>query len=185
MPSPYVSAPSRPRDNARAVDKNPSNRKHTYLAEKGYGPMDASLACLWRKARSGTPIPEFLEFYHQGQDFLTLAGWHYRKEGTPNGRSRRAVQEASVVWTCTQLGTKTLMPVQDRESVWGTWGAQSVNRPTSAQVMISRFRSLSPTSGSLLSAQNLLEILCSPPLSLSAPSLFVPSLSLQEIKTFK
>ena len=37
--------------------------------------------------------------------------------------------------------------------------AQSVERPTSAQVMISRFVSLSPASGSLLSAQDLLQIL--------------------------
>ena len=33
--------------------------------------------------------------------------------------------------------------------------AQSVERPTSAQVMISRFVSLSPASGSVLTAQSL------------------------------
>ena len=39
-------------------------------------------------------------------------------------------------------------------------------RPTSAQVMISQFRSWSSTSGSLLSAQSPLQIFCPPSLSL-------------------
>ena len=38
---------------------------------------------------------------------------------------------------------------------WGTWVAQSVKRPTLAQVMISRFVSSSPTWGSVLTAQSL------------------------------
>ena len=44
----------------------------------------------------------------------------------------------------------------------GAWVAQSVKRPTLAQVMISRLVSLSPTSGSVLTAQSLepLQILC-------------------------
>ena len=37
----------------------------------------------------------------------------------------------------------------------GTWVAQSVERPTSAQVMITQFVSLRPTSGSALIAQRL------------------------------
>ena len=37
----------------------------------------------------------------------------------------------------------------------GAWVAQSVKRPTSAQVMISRSVSLSPASGSVLTAQSL------------------------------
>ena len=37
----------------------------------------------------------------------------------------------------------------------GTWVAQSVEHPTSAQVMISWFVSSSPTSGSVLTAQSL------------------------------
>ena len=45
------------------------------------------------------------------------------------------------------------------------WVAPSVKRLTLAQVMISRLVGSSPTSGSLLSAQNPLGILC-PPLSL-------------------
>ena len=46
----------------------------------------------------------------------------------------------------------------------GAWVAQSVGRLTSAQVMISRFVSSSPTSGSGLTAQSLklLRILCFP-----------------------
>ena len=60
----------------------------------------------------------------------------------------------------------------------GAWVAQSVERPTSAQVMISRFVGSSPTSGSVLTAQSLelLWILCLP---LSVPPLFVLSLSLK------
>ena len=44
----------------------------------------------------------------------------------------------------------------------GAWVAQSVKRPTSAQVMISRSVSSSPTSGSVLTAWSLLQILCLP-----------------------
>ena len=45
----------------------------------------------------------------------------------------------------------------------GTWVAQSVKRPTLAQVLVSRFVSLSPTWDSLLSAQSPLQILCPVP----------------------
>ena len=38
---------------------------------------------------------------------------------------------------------------------WGAWVAQLVERPTSAQVMISWFASSSPASGSALTAQSL------------------------------
>ena len=38
---------------------------------------------------------------------------------------------------------------------WGAWVAQSVEHPTSAQVVISRSVSLSPASGSVLTAQSL------------------------------
>ena len=38
---------------------------------------------------------------------------------------------------------------------WGTWVAQSVEHPTSAQVMISRSVSSSPASGSVLTTQSL------------------------------
>ena len=51
---------------------------------------------------------------------------------------------------------------QDRAHAGGAWVAQSVKRPTWAQVMISRSVSSSPASGSVLTARNLLRILCLP-----------------------
>ena len=61
----------------------------------------------------------------------------------------------------------------------GTWVAQSVERLTSAQVMISRFVSSSPASGSVLTAQGLEPALDSVSPSLSAPLLLILSLSLK------
>ena len=63
---------------------------------------------------------------------------------------------------------------------WGAWVAQSVGPPTSAQVMISRFVSSSPASGSVLTAQSLepaLDSVCLL-LSLFLPALHSVSLSL-------
>ena len=51
-------------------------------------------------------------------------------------------------------------------SAWGTWVAQSVEPLTLAQVMISRFMSSSPASGSVLTAQSL-----EPALNSVSPSL--------------
>ena len=45
-------------------------------------------------------------------------------------------------------------PVRNKYG-WGAWGAQSVKRPTSAQVMISQFLGSSPASGSALTAWSL------------------------------
>ncbi|XP_044909606.1 band 4.1-like protein 1 isoform X15 [Felis catus] len=42
-----------------------------------------------------------------------------------------------------------------KTTAWGAWVAQSVEHPTSAQVMISRFVGSSPASGSVLTAQSL------------------------------
>ena len=50
------------------------------------------------------------------------------------------------------------------KAFWGAWVPQSVERPTLAQVTISRLLSSSPTSSSLLSVQSPPRILC-PPLS--------------------
>ena len=64
---------------------------------------------------------------------------------------------------------------------WDAWVAQSVKRLTLTQVMISRLVSLSPTLGSMLTAQSLEPALDSP--CLSAPPLFIylsPSLSLSQ-----
>ena len=59
----------------------------------------------------------------------------------------------------------------------GAYTAQSVKLLTSAQVMISRFLSSSPASGSVLTAQSLEPASDSVSLSLSAPPLFTLSLS--------
>ena len=59
----------------------------------------------------------------------------------------------------------------------GAWGAQPVKRPTSAQVMISRFVSSSPASGSVLTAQSLEPASDSVSPSLSAPPLLMLSLA--------
>ena len=56
--------------------------------------------------------------------------------------------------------------------------AQSVERPTLAQVMISRSVGSSPTSGSVLTAQSLEPASDSVSASLSAPPLLVHALSL-------
>ena len=68
----------------------------------------------------------------------------------------------------------------------GAWVAQSVEHPTSAQVMISQFMSSSPTSGSVLTAQNLepASDSVSPSLSDTPPSCSV-SLCLKNKQTLK
>ena len=63
-----------------------------------------------------------------------------------------------------------LNPVSSRSaSSWGAWVAQLVKRPPLAQVMISRFVSSSPVSGSVLTAQSLELASDSVSPSLSAP----------------
>ena len=65
-----------------------------------------------------------------------------------------------------QAALNTLIPCTDQELHGrGARAAKLVECPTSAQVMISRFVSLSSALGSLLSALSPLQILC-PPLSL-------------------
>ena len=63
----------------------------------------------------------------------------------------------------------------------GAWGAQSVKRLTSAQVMISWFVSSSPASGSVLTAQSLESASDSVSPSFSAPSLLMLLLSLSRL----
>ena len=62
-------------------------------------------------------------------------------------------------------------------SCWGAWVAQSVTRPTSAQVMISRSVGSSPVSGSVLTAQSLEPVSDSVSPSFSDPPLFMLSVS--------
>ena len=61
----------------------------------------------------------------------------------------------------------------------GAWASRSVKRPTSAQVMLLRFTSSSPVSGSVLTAQGLEPTLDSVSPSLSAPPLLTVCLSLK------
>ena len=67
---------------------------------------------------------------------------------------------------------------QIKEQDRGTWVAQPVKNLTSAQVMISRFMSSSPVSGSVLTAQSLEPASGSVSTSLSAPPLLVLCVSL-------
>ena len=80
-----------------------------------------------------------------------------------------------------QLGTPAvvgfcLLPL----TPWGAWVAQSVKRPTSAQVTILRSVSSSPASGSGLMAQSLESASDSVSPSLSAPPPFMLCLSLSQ-----
>ena len=68
--------------------------------------------------------------------------------------------------------------------VWGAWVAQSVGCLTLAQRMISCFMSLSPMSGSVLTAQGLETASDSVSHSLSAPALLTLCLSLKNKDTF-
>ena len=63
----------------------------------------------------------------------------------------------------------------------GAWVAQSVKRPTSAQVMISPSVSSSPVSGSVLTAQNLQPVSDSVSPSLCPSPVHVLSLSVSKI----
>ena len=69
------------------------------------------------------------------------------------------------------------LPLSEIKKIRGAWVAQSVKRPTSAQVMISTFVSASPVSGSVLTAQSLEPASDSVPPSLSAPPPLIFSLS--------
>ena len=53
------------------------------------------------------------------------------------------------------LKKKINIKLKKSKEAWGTWVAQSVKRPTSAQVMISEFMGSSPASGSALTAPSL------------------------------
>ena len=64
-----------------------------------------------------------------------------------------------------------VLQIKNGGSGRGTCVAQWVEHPTSARVMTSRFVSSNPASGSLLSAQSSLWILCSPPTRARACSL--------------
>ena len=65
------------------------------------------------------------------------------------------------------MGSLEISALKNYRTGWGAWVALSVKHLTSAQVMVSQLAGLSLTSGSLLSAQSPLQILC-PTLCLSA-----------------
>ena len=71
------------------------------------------------------------------------------------------------------------LQVEKIPSLRGTWVAQSVKRPTSAQVVILQFVSSSPASGSVLTAQSLEPASVSVSPSLSVPALLALFLSLK------
>ena len=91
------------------------------------------------------------------------------------------IQPKTAIWrTMLQAGNTTVKRTSKFYSVlklkkvrgdWGAWVAQLVERPTLAQVMISRFTGSSPSSGSVLTAQNL-----EPASDSVSPSLFAPPL---------
>ena len=144
---------------------------------------------------------------HRGGPALPLAGSHHPPRGLPPGLGHSPAQtprlpapqpgaegcsEAQapgtagvrrgwgLLWGGVQaLGHRALvlMPLKQRES-WGPWVAQSVKPLTSAQVMISRLVGSSPTSGSVLTAQNVEPASGSVSPSLSAPPPLVLFLSL-------
>ena len=80
-----------------------------------------------------------------------------------------------------------VLPPLKKKIPGGTWMAQWVKHPTSAQVMISRFVSSSPTSGSVWTAQSLEPAsgYVSPPLSLCPSLIRTLSLSLSLSKINK
>ena len=77
-----------------------------------------------------------------------------------------------------RLQYKSQNSTTSRRKSRGTWVAQSVGRPTLAQVMISQFVSLSQAPGSMLTAQRLEPASDSVSPSLSAPPPLTLCLSL-------
>ena len=74
--------------------------------------------------------------------------------------------------------TKRQNPIWKWEKTWGAWGAQTVGRPTSVQVMISLLMSSSPVLGSADSSEPGACFGFSVCVSLSSPSLLALCLSL-------
>ena len=80
-------------------------------------------------------------------------------------------------WSLGSYGHLLHGSVSKKKKGGGAWVAQSVERPTSAQVMISRFVSSSPASGSVLLAWALEPASDSVSPSLSTPPLLALCLS--------
>ena len=93
-----------------------------------------------------------------------------RSQNRDSGREMREMVEKTFL--CRGGGTKRKVSV-------GAWVTQSIEHPTSAQVMISRFMGSSPASGSGLTARSLEPASDSVSPSLSAPPLLTLCLSLK------
>ena len=161
QPVPAMALPTRPGQPAGRHCLRPSI--HWLISNGTKDSTDAGASLGWRVptmqgsragSRSAVHSPEPRRFT------LTLTGslvsWGLSWcEGWP---ARRALPARTLPGPSVQIGSR------------GAWVAQSVKRPTSAQVMISRFVGSSPVSGSVLTAQSLelLRILCLP-LSLPLP----------------
>ena len=84
----------------------------------------------------------------------------------------------NITWSTCPFEKVNLNKLQINNKNQDTWVAQSVKHPTSVQVMISQFVSLSPVLGSVLTAQSLEPAADSVSPSLSAPPSLVLCLSL-------
>ena len=88
---------------------------------------------------------------------------------TRAGTPRATVCVSRQHWLSVRTTRSPSLHCIKNKNFWGAWLAQSVKRPTSAQVMISWFVSSSPASGSGLMAQSLEPASDSVSPSLSAP----------------
>ena len=107
----------------------------------------------WRIIRYSIPCPS---------TFFFIYFWDRERQSMNGGGAEREGDTESE--TGSRLHFHTL-----KKTFGDTWVAQSVKRPTSAQVMISQFLSLSPTLGSVLPAQS-----PEPPSDSVSPSLSAP-----------
>ena len=136
-------------------------------------PCVASLATFppWRSRPASPPLLLVLQKHVREPQSSTPK--HLSYEGLPSPSKR------THLFQCLQI-QNPLAPFSRYIHLWkleatkmtknrGTWGAQSVGRPTSAQVMISWCVSSSPTLGSALTAQSL-----EPASDSVSPSLFAP-----------
>ena len=108
----------------------------------------------------------------------TDRGSHLRA-GRVGAQTSRTLSRESGECICSHLVSLGIIAVQEISCLWGAWVAQWVKRPTSAQVMISRFVSSSPAWGSVLTARSLETASDSVSPSLSAPLLLMLCLSLK------
>ena len=122
-----------------------------------------------------------------------LRGWKEPKEGSiwlQGWKEPSQLSGNNLLNTYSQIQllsrtTNAMLPNKLDTSFQGAWAAQSVKRPTSAQVRISWFVSSSPASGSVLTAQSLEPALDSVSHSLSAPFPLSLSLSQKQISILK